>query len=625
MNPAALFGAVRLCLFCLFLATPPAAPAADATYPKNVLMLMSSEYGLPAYDIIVGEIRTGLKKGFANPLNLYAEYMDTARFPMPHHGQALVDFYTQKYGELQIDLLIAIGPNLAATLPQFGQGLFSDVPTLLLDLVPSNADLPAVFRKPNMTGIFPEVDIPNTIASALAFHPKTKHIFVVSGASALDLSLEALARAACRRYESTIRVHHLGGMTMAAILRTVAALPNHSVVLFTAMQMDAFGVPYYTREATALVAARSKAPVYGLFDTNADVGGVGGHVIRFKNVGIAAAEIALRVLRGESPAAIPPIRKGMHQYLFDWRQIERWGIPTQRLPAGSILLNRESGLIREYGWAIIGVMLFIACQSALLAYLAVINRRRKALSTKLSEAEDRYRGLLRVERTTRLGELAGSLAHELSQPLSAILSSSQAALRFLKSGRLEPRLFREILEHIVSDNKRAAAIISSLRAMLKKSRTEKAPLALNEIVGEVVAIFQGEAAARRTRIERDLDVALPPVAGSKTELQQVILNLVMNAADAMSHCEPSERRMVLRSRLNGSCVTLSVRDNGRGIDPAKLDHLFDPFFTTKSGGLGMGLALCRTIMEDHGGGIRAQNNPEGGATFTIELPAVKND
>jgi signal transduction histidine kinase len=611
-------------LFCLSLTIIPPAFTSESTQPRNALILLSSEYGLPAYDAILHEIRKGLKSGVSGPLNLYAEYMDSARFPAVHEEQAAIDFYNQKYGEIKIDLLIAIGPNLVTILQQFDEQLFFESPTVIIDLVKPGVDLPAAFRKPNMTGVFPNADIHNTIAVALSLHPSTEHIFVISGASVLDMSLDAQARAVCRGYENTIRVHYLSGMSMAAILRTVGALPDHSVVLFTTMQMDAAGVPYYTREATGLVAARSTAPVYALFDTNADVGGVGGHVVSFKKVGIKAAEIALRILKGESPGEIPPIRDRLHEYTFDERQRSRWGIPERRLPPGSILLHREVSFLEAYRWHVIGIALFISLQSALIAFLVVMSRRQKTLSAKLVDAERRYRELLRIERSTRLGEMAGSLGHELNQPLAAILSSAQAALRFLKSGKLNQDLLREILQQIVTDDKRAAAIITGLRTLLKRGQTEKEPVLINDIIAEVTTLFHGEAIARQIRIERDFADVLPAVMGNKTHLQQVMLNLIMNAADATAQCAPDDRRLVLRTRLNGSSVEVSVRDFGPGIDPARMDHLFEPFFTTKSTGMGMGLKVCRAIIEDHEGRIGLENSPDRGATFVIELPAMKN-
>jgi C4-dicarboxylate-specific signal transduction histidine kinase len=289
-----------------------------------------------------------------------------------------------------------------------------------------------------------------------------------------------------------------------------------------------------------------------------------------------------------------------------------------------MVLHREIPFFEKYFWAVMGAVVFITLQSALIAYLIILNRRQSVLSVRVRKAESRYRELLRIDRSSRLGEMAGSLAHELSQPLTAILSSAQAALRFLKAGRPQPDQLREILEQIVGDDKRAASIINGMRNMLKKRPADRELLDINDMVVEIAAVFQGEAINRHIRVETRFDLSLPPMMASKTQLQQVLLNLMINSAYAMASNRGDDRRMILTTGTTGPNVIVSVRDVGSGIDPDQLDHLFEPFFTTRSEGMGMGLAVCQTIVEDHGGRIRAENNPDRGATFTLELPAVEN-
>jgi signal transduction histidine kinase len=413
-------------------------------------------------------------------------------------------------------------------------------------------------------------------------------------------------------------------MPLAEMLAAVEALPDHSAILLTSYHLNATGTAYYTREVTKEVAARANAPVYVLFDSNVDVGGVGGHVVSFRKVGREAGRIALRILQGEDPTAIPPLRKGFLEYQFDWRQLQRWDIPEDRLPADSVVFNRQILFFEQYFGIIVGVVVFVVLQSTLIGYLVLLNRRQNALALKLRRAEGRYRELLRIERATRLGELAGSLAHELNQPLTAIRSSAQAALRFLKSKQLEPDLLRQILDQIVADDRRAASIIRVTRTMLEKGSTDTERLDIHEIVTEVVAIFHEEAVNRGVRIETALDRGPLPVMASKTQLLQVMLNLMINAAQAMASNRGDDRRILIAARKDGPNVAVSVRDVGPGVDPDHHGQLFEPLFTTRSGGMGMGLAVCRRIVEDIGGRIRAENNPDRGATFTIELPAVTN-
>lgn len=607
----------------LFILVCPASTDAS-TPPRNVLILLAGEYGLPAYDLILHEIRDAVRTGDPGALNWYAEYMDTARFPTVQDEQAAVAFYRQKYQDLTIDLVIAVGPTLEPVFERLGDELFRDTPTLAVDIVAPNAALPTAFQRTRMTGVLPSVDVRATIEAMLTLQPEIERLVIVSGTSDLDRMLDAQVRSACRRYEERMAVRQLIGMSMTEVLAAVEALPRHSAVLFTSFQVDSTGVAYYTQEATRMVAARSSAPVYVLFETNSGVGGVGGHIISFRRVGTAAGAFVSRLLQGEDPATIPPLRDGLHQYQFDWRQLRRWGISEDRLPEGSVLIHREVTFLEKHLWLVMGVAAFIILQAGLITYLVILNRRQKTMSAQVREAEGRYRELLRIERSARLGEMAGSLAHELNQPLTAVLSSAQAGLRFLKTDRMEPDLLREILTNIIKDDKRAASIIRGMRSMLKKEAPDFERLDVNHTVAEVVAIFQGEAIARRTQVETDLDHALPPVMAIKNQLLQVFLNLLLNAAQAMASKRGDDRRVVLATRFKGSNVVMRVRDIGTGIAHDGIDHLFEPFYTTKAKGIGMGLAVCRSIVEDHGGRIRAENNPDRGATFTIELPAVTN-
>jgi PAS domain S-box-containing protein len=242
---------------------------------------------------------------------------------------------------------------------------------------------------------------------------------------------------------------------------------------------------------------------------------------------------------------------------------------------------------------------------------------RKQAETEVNRAREQ---LLHVERSARMGELTASLAHELNQPLAAILSNAQAALRFLQSDKVNLDELREILHDIIQDDQRAGNVIRSLRSMMKREERERNPIILNTVLNEVTHILHTESIFRNVHIDTEFDESLPPVLGDKVQLQQVALNLVVNAADAMSQNPPEHRRIILGTRVNKDRIRVTIRDFGPGIDQGSLDRIFQPFFTTKGTGLGMGLAVSQTIVEAHGGHIWAENHPDGGATFFIELP-----
>jgi two-component system sensor kinase FixL len=236
------------------------------------------------------------------------------------------------------------------------------------------------------------------------------------------------------------------------------------------------------------------------------------------------------------------------------------------------------------------------------------------------EAFQARRELLQLDRLSRMGELTASLAHELNQPLAAILSNAQAGLRFLQSDKIDLDEFRDILHDIIRDDQRAGNVIRSLRSMMKREEVERGPINLNHVLNDVIQIFHTESVFRNVRVETKFDGSLPPVLGDKVQLQQVVLNLILNAADAMSHNPPDSRQIILRTGVEDDRIRVTVRDSGPGIDKENLECIFEPFFTTKGTGLGMGLSVCRTIVEAHGGRIWAENNPDGGATFVFQIP-----
>jgi two-component system sensor kinase FixL len=220
-----------------------------------------------------------------------------------------------------------------------------------------------------------------------------------------------------------------------------------------------------------------------------------------------------------------------------------------------------------------------------------------------------------------MGELTASLAHELTQPLTAILHNAQAARRTLEAGAVNLEEIREILADIVEDDRRAGEVIHRLRGLLKKGNLEFATLDVNEMVIEMTRLVSTEAALRDVSVHLELAPQLPPVRGDRVQLQQVILNLVLNGLDAMREQVAAARTLVIQTGMDSSgAIRMAVRDSGPGIDAGALDDIFQAFYTTKADGLGMGLAIARSIVEAHGGWLEARNDPAGGATFSFTLP-----
>jgi len=229
--------------------------------------------------------------------------------------------------------------------------------------------------------------------------------------------------------------------------------------------------------------------------------------------------------------------------------------------------------------------------------------------------------LLHVTRVGKLAEFVSSLAHEISQPLTAILSYAQAAQRILSDR--EPEL-QKILSYIVNDDQRAAEVIQRLRSLLKKSAPERKPVDINVLIHEVVGLITTDATVRNNLIKTDLDANLPLVRGDRIQLQQVLLNLVSNSFDAMDNNQNSREILIHTARKDADMIIVSVKDSGCGIPAQNLPKLFTHFFTSKPDGLGMGLSISRSIVESHGGRLDVKNNPDRGATFYFTIPVEKD-
>ena len=234
--------------------------------------------------------------------------------------------------------------------------------------------------------------------------------------------------------------------------------------------------------------------------------------------------------------------------------------------------------------------------------------------------------LAHVLRVATMGELATSVAHELNQPLSAIAANSQAARRFLTAEQPNTEEAIDALTDITSDAKRAGDVIRRMRDFLIKRKLDRQLVDINKVVSNVAELLRSDAVGRQVTVTLDLADALPAISGDRTQVEQVILNLMVNAFEAMTSDEIDRRELVVRTSVGDAGSTeITVSDTGPGFHPGRRDDVFEPFVTTKANGLGMGLSISRSIINAHGGQLEAGHNPHGGATLHITLPAAGED
>jgi signal transduction histidine kinase len=251
------------------------------------------------------------------------------------------------------------------------------------------------------------------------------------------------------------------------------------------------------------------------------------------------------------------------------------------------------------------------------------NTQRKRAQEALERAQA---NLAHVNRVSTTGELAASIAHEVTQPIASVITATEAASLWLARSPPDLEEIKQSLDAIAVDGRRALEILGRIRALLNKAPVRKEPLDINQVIREVVALANNDAARKDVTLQMDFQSALPWVAGDRVQLQQVVLNFVLNAIDATIGLENDRRNVVVSTASsNSNSVIVAVRDMGVGIDAETADKLFEPFFTTKASGMGMGLSICRSIIEAHDGRTWATYNADTGTIFQFTLPATASE
>jgi len=590
---------------------------------KKVLLLWSGRPDLPANVVVNQTIRSALFREFGADVDILFEFVESAGEPA-RLDPVLRDFLRAKYSGLRFDLVIAVASNAIQFARTYAGELFPGVP-----LVGWGAGTVVENWNwgpgPPFAAALGRVDAPGTVELILRLQPGTRRLVVVEGGSAYDnLPIQSGIRRALETYADRLTISYLSRLPLEELRKAVASLPKDSAILYAGVQGDGTGRRLVNVDVLASLAEVTSVPIYATAGSTLGAGTVGGAVTSQELLSVEAAKLAVRALRGE-----PVERMGIIHVpsipMVDWRQMRRWDLPEDRLPAGTKVLFREPSLWEVHKWRILGIVLVCLAQAVMIGLLLVERARSRRAADELRRAEavaeEQRRELAHLSRVSMLGELSGTLAHELNQPLAAMLINAQTAQQYL--GRTPPNLdeVAKSIEAIVESDQRASEIVVRHRRMLKRGEPQAQPLQLNDLAREVLDLAKGDLDRQRVSRSLELDPTLPPISGDRVQLQQVLLNLVLNACDSMGHMPESHRSLRIRTSLDrpGS-VHLQVADQGPGIPSADLERIFEPFVTSKPQGLGLGLSICRTIVTAHGGHIYATNEPERGAALHVVLP-----
>jgi signal transduction histidine kinase len=586
---------------------------------RQVVLLFDERVELPGLSVLEAEFVRTLNSNSSRRVEVYREAMDLSRFGSGQYRTLFRDFLKEKYRDKKVDVAVAVmAPSLDFLLDN-GSEVFPGAQVVFCGI--DRTQLGDRSLPPNVHGILVKREYAPTLEIALALHPATGKVFVVGGASDFDTSLLAAARQELAAFERQVSIEYLTGLPLKDLLAKLSQLPPNALVLYTTLFKDGAGAAFVPHEVIGRISAAANAPVYGFLDQYLGRGIVGGSLYSIADHGSKAARLTSQILAG-APENVPPLREvSSNRVQFDSRQLRRWGIAESRLPVGSQINFREVSAWDRYRWQIAIVGGALAFQAALIAGLLYERRRRQFAEV---EARQRMAELAHVNRYSMAGELTTSIAHELNQPLGSILVNTETAALMLESPSLDVSELKEILSDIRRDDQRAGEVIRRLRSLLKRAPFEAKEIDLNDAVAETLDLVSGLVHAQEVTLDSVLVPEILQVKGDRIQLQQVLLNLIVNAADAMVHLDTSQRKIVVRTAHNSDSAEIEIADNGPGIPPERLNEVFEPFFTTKSNGMGMGLSIARTIIEVHGGEISVENQAGRGALFRIRLPLARS-
>ena len=588
-----------------------------ADQPKTVLILQSYGQNFKPWSEYSKALRQELERRSPWRLIIQDFSVITARAEEENAENQFVDYLRALFVHRSPDLIVAFGAPGAAFAQTHRKELFPGTPLILAAI--EERRVQSTVLTENDTAVSVRQNIPVLFGNILQLLPNTKTVAVVIGDSPNERFWRLHLERELEPLKNRVTLLFYNELSFDEVLKQAASLPPNSAIFWVQPQVDVLGAVNEGDRALRELSTVANAPIFSYDDSFFSGEIVGGPMTSVSVTTRTTTDVALRILGGEKPAAIttPVLQYGRAKY--DWRQLQRWGISESRLPPGSEIYFRELTLWDRYRWQMVVFVALFFAQAALIGVLMNERRLRRYFAV---QAGRRSAELAHFNRYSTAGELTASIAHELNQPLGAILINAETAELLLKSSYPNLDELREIITDIRRDDQRANNVLQRLRSLLKKAPSEIKNVDLNEIAGESIQLLSPLSIAREVKLSAFTAPMSLPIGADPVQLQQVIVNLIVNAMDATSKMPRAERRVTVHTARADNFAEVSVSDTGPGIPSESIKEVFEPFFTTKAQGMGIGLSIARTIVEAHNGRIGAENKAGGGAVFRISLPLL---
>ena len=576
----------------------PQAGAATSTEARtrHVVLLVDERTELPGLSVLSADFQHSLKSGSVDPVEIYTEEMDLSRFKSEAYSARFRDYLRSKYAGRKIDVVVgAMGPSLDF-LVKDGKDVFPGTPIVFCGI--DKRELDSLVLPSNATGVLVSRQFHPTLETALRLHPDTKQIVVVSGTSEFDTRLVDQAKAEFHSFSDRLTFTWLSALPMPELLVELAKLPPHTVVLYTTMFQDGAGTPFVPHEVAERITAASSAPVYGFVDQYLGRGIVGGQLYSVGTQGEEAAKLTLRILAGTGAETLPFVVPEAGKLMFDWRQLQRWGISEDKLPPGSIVQFEQFSFWELYRWRIVAVVAFVVIQTLLIiALLAQQSRRSRAeaLRQRSEETLQKLTGQLMHLQELERRRIAGELHDSLGQELAIIRNRATVALQHSDEPILISNQLREI-----SDT--AAMAMNEVREIAHNLRPfELDRLGLNHAIDSMIERVSKSFSIR-------LSASLDDISGLlSSDSETVIYRIVQEGLNnIVKHAGASEARVTLK--YLGDEVALTVEDNGRGIGNG-----------AGKNGNGFGLVGIQERARMIGGTCSVNSRPGQGTILTVRF------